>query len=157
MKYKLLAFVLLLPIFACGWNQTCVKPRSYNIGMEKKSSIGSEMLQTGCYAAKWEPTGLNKHLFNRESYDDTYFTPYTEKELLYSGRENNILHITYREYYLKFSEYGAASLAREPFFQHVYYDLKTSDEIVFQDWVIKVLDANNKEIRFKVVKEPPIK
>jgi hypothetical protein len=46
-------------------------------------------------------------------------------------------------------------LTRTPFFQHVYYDLKTSDTIVFQDWVLKVLDTNNQNIRFKVVKEPP--
>jgi hypothetical protein len=70
------------------------------------------------------------------------------KELLYSGREGDVLHITYREYSVR-------GLARTPFFQQVYYDLKNSHEIVFQDWVLQVLDANNQQIKFKVVNEPP--
>ena len=155
MKRQLLLLIFLFTIVSCGWNNPCVKSRSYNIGEEKRVTIGSEMVQTGCFAAMWEPTGLNKTLWQRKPYEDPDYKPYTEKELLYSGRENDILHITYREYFnFTAGQQIQTSLAREPFFQHVYYDLKTSDEIVFQDWVIKVLNANNKEISFKVIKEP---
>ncbi len=154
MKRHLLFLAFLFTIVSCGWNNPCVKSRTYNIGEERRVTIGSEMVQIGCFASMWEPTGLNKTLWQRKPYEDPDFKPYTEKELLYSGRENDILHITYREYYLNFQEGKPVSFAREPFFQHVYYDLKTSDEIVFQDWVIKVLNANNKEISFKVIKEP---
>jgi hypothetical protein len=148
MKRKALMFILLLPLVACGWNHQCTKSRSYNIGEEKMVTVGTEMVQTGCFAAQWNPAGLNRDILNRNSYNDDYFEPLTDKELLYAGREGDVLHITYREY-------SVNGNARTPFFQQVYYDLKTSDEIVFQDWVIKVLDANNKQIRFKVVKEPP--
>lgn len=36
----------------------------------------------------------------------------------------------------------------------MYYDIGKSDAIVFQDWVIKVIDSSNERIKFKVVKEP---
>jgi hypothetical protein len=114
------------------------------------------MMQNGCFAERWLPTGLNKSL-NRSPYDDVYFEPWIDKELLYAGREGDILHITYREYYLLF-DYKTGKVishARPAFYQQVYYDLKKSDAVVFQDWVLQVLDANNQQIRFKVIKEPP--
>jgi hypothetical protein len=135
----------LLPIVSCGWNHLCVKPRSYNLGEEKIAPVGSEMVQDGCFVYQWEPTGLNKHLWQRKSYEEVGNV--LERELLYAGREGSVLHVTYREY--------VSNYARQPFFQQLFYDLKTSDKIVFQDWVIQVTDANNQEIKFKVVKEPP--
>jgi hypothetical protein len=57
MKHKALAFILLLPIVACGWNHPCTKFRSYNLGEEKIAVVGSEIVQDGCFAAQWEPRG----------------------------------------------------------------------------------------------------
>jgi len=151
-----LILLLSLPLIACGsWKQQCSKYTSYNLGEEKIAAVGSEIAQTGCFASRWDPTGLRRSLFKSSSYDDSYFEPWVDKELIYAGREGNVLHITYREYSTYWGKYGVKSLARTPFFQQVYYDLKKSDAIVFQDWVLKVLDANNQLIRFKVVKEPP--
>lgn len=92
------------------------------------------------------PAGLNRSLLNRSPYNDAS-RQWIDRELLYAGREGDVLHITYREY-------SVMGHARAPFFQQVYYDLKTSDAVVFQDWVLQVLDANNQRIRFKVIKEP---
>ena len=150
-----LVFVLLLPIVACGWNRQCTKPTSYNLGEEKIAVVGSEMVQIGCLASRWDPRGLNKSLLKRNSEDDVSFEPSAEKELLYAGREGDVLHVTYREFYLLFDNAGNVKAhARPAFYQQVYYDLKASDAIVFQDWVLKVLDANNQQIRFKVIKGP---
>lgn len=151
-----LVLVLLLPIVACGWNRQCTKPTSYNLGEEKITAVGSEMVQTGCLASRWDPTGLNRSLWKRSSENDVYFEPLIDKELLYAGREGDVLHISYREFFL-FLDYKTGIVrahARTPFFQQVYYDLKTSNAVVFQDWVLQVLDANNQQIRFKVVKGP---
>ncbi len=145
---KALLFVLLLPLVSCGWNHLCTRSTSYNLGEEKATVVGSEMVQIGCFAAKWDPRGLNQALLKRCSQNDDSFVPCVEKELIYSGREGDILHITYREYTQR------GSYARTPFFQQVYYDLKKSDKIMFQDWVLRVIDANNELIRFKVVNEP---
>jgi hypothetical protein len=80
----------------------------------------------------------------------------TDKELIYSGRESDVLHITYREYY-QWRDHktgSVSSYARTPFFQQVFYDLMKSDMIVFEVWELQVLDANNQHIKFNVVKEP---
>lgn len=155
MKRQALALVLLLSIVACSWHHPCTKTRSYNLGQEKIATVGSEMVQIGCFAARWEPVGL--HQIFRKPFDDVDFKPLIDKELLYAGREGNVLHLTYREFF-RFRDHKTGietSYARQPFFQQVYYDLKTSDTVVFQDWVLQLLDANNQQIRFKVVKEPP--
>jgi hypothetical protein len=157
MKKILIVITLLLSIAACGWNQQCTKPTSYNLGEEKVTVVGSEMVQTGCLAARYDPKGLTRSLWQRNSEDDAYFEPLIDKELLYAGREGDVLHISYREFYF-FLDYKTGVVrthARTPFFQQVYYDLKTSDAVVFQDWVLQILDANNKQIRFKVVNGPP--
>lgn len=143
---KALLFVLLLPFVSCGWNHLCTRSTSYNLEEEKATVVGSEMVQLGCFAAKWEPRGINQTL--RSSQNNVSFVPCVEKELIYAGREGDILHITYREYTQR------GNYARTPFFQQVYYDLKKSDKIMFQNWVLKVIDANNELIRFKVVSEP---
>jgi hypothetical protein len=150
-----LLIVLLLPLVSCGWTVQCTKPTSYNIGEEKIATVGSEMVQTGCFAIRWEPTGLNRTLWNKSSYDDTYFEPWINRELRYAGREGDVLHITNRDYSPFITDMGYRGGLRTPLFQQVYYDLKTSDTVVFQDWVIQVIDANNQQIRFKVVKDNP--
>ncbi|MDP2853554.1 MAG: hypothetical protein Q8O28_04815 [Smithellaceae bacterium] len=156
MKRLALVLILLLPIVACGWNYQCTKYTSYNLGEENVAAVGSEMVQTGCFAARYDPTGLNRDLWKRSSYNDSSFVQLIDRELRYAGREGDVLHITNREYSpFTTDRTYSVGLTRTPFFQQVYYDLKTSDKIVFQDWVIKVLDANNQQIRFKVVKEPP--
>jgi len=153
MKRKALMFILLLPLVACGWNHQCIKPRSYNLEEEKITAVGSEMVQDGCFAYRWEPTGIISRSL-RTPYDEVG-ERLLDRELLYAGREGNVLHITYREYSTQVIGGQIANYARQPFFQQLFYDLKKSDKIVFQDWVIQVLDANNQQIRFKVVEEPP--
>jgi hypothetical protein len=157
MRYQALVLVLLLPLVACGWNQQCTNYTSYNLGEEKIAAVGSEMVQDGCFAPREDPTGLNRSLLKKSFRAAPYWFPaYLDRELIYAGREGDVLHLSYREYYSRVTPEGAAgSYARPAFFQQVYYDLKTSDAIVFQDWLLKVLDANNQQIRFKVVIGPP--
>lgn len=149
-------FVLALLIGSCGWNTSCLEYRkntSFVIGQEKTAVVGAEMVQKTfstiqCIKTRYEPTGLNLMLFKREPVivDNIPYDETVEKELLYSGRERNTLHITYREYTVR-------GMARTPFFQNLYYDLSVSDKIVFQDWLIQVIDANNQKIVFKVINE----
>jgi hypothetical protein len=76
-KRNALIFILLLPLVACGWNHQCTKSRSYNLGEEKIATVGSEMVQNGCYAARWEPQGAIVRLL-RSPYDDNYFEPWID-------------------------------------------------------------------------------
>lgn len=147
-----LLLVLSLTIVSCGWNYSCIRTSSCNPGEEKVAAVGTSMVQTGCFAGRYEPTGLNKSLWNKTAYNDDGFEPLIDKELLYAGRAGDILHITYREYSTQVTAEGRlGNYARTPFFQQVYYDLNKSDKIVFQNWVLKVLEASNEQIRFKVI------
>ena len=149
-------FLLALLINSCGWKTSCLeyhKNTSFVIGQEKTAVVGAEMVQKTystiqCIKTRYEPTGLNLMLFKREPVlvDNIPYDETVEKELLYAGRENNTLHITYREYTVR-------GMARSPFFQNLYYDLSVSNKIVFQDWSIQVIDANNQKIVFKVIDE----
>jgi len=156
--FKILTFVIVSSFLftSCGWNKVCVEQRSnysFIAGEEKTTVVGSEMLQTSfpisqCVKYRYDPTGLNLTLLKKEAVilNEMPYAPTIEKELLYAGREGSVLHITYREYTWQ-------GHARVPFFQSLYYDLKHSDKIVFQNWTIQILDANNEKIVFKILKE----
>ncbi len=64
-------------------------------------------------------------------------------ELIYNGIMNGVISISYREF--------IDNLARVAFYQELKYDLKESNEISFRTIKIKVLDATNNEIAFKVL------
>jgi hypothetical protein len=158
---KRLLWVLVVFLLAgCGWNESCTKHyTSYTIGKEKAVPVGAEMVQTGSCAVKhYDPTGLNKILWDRQPCDVTNDDPLLFKELIYSGRDGNTLHIIYREYSIGVDRDSQgvrlSSFARPSYFQSAFYDLSESDTVVFQDWTIKVIDANNQEIRFAVQREP---
>lgn len=151
---KILILFLLLPLLAsCGgrWASKCVQHSSCNLSEEKTAVVGSEMVQVGCLARVYTR--------GSEIQKDIEYAPIIESELIYSGRAGDILFIAYREYGIRADRFGYEvsayySHARPAFYQHVQYDLRTSDVIVFQNWIIKVLEADNQQIRFIVTKEP---
>jgi len=127
----------------------CTRRTTYNLEEEKTISVGSGMVQTGCFE--------RAYIRGPETQNDKEYIPIVEMELIYSGRAGNVLNITYREHNFRVTSAGLSQGSPRPAFtQQVQYDLSTSDIIVFQGWVIKVLDANNQTIRFKVEKEPPL-
>lgn len=64
-------------------------------------------------------------------------------ELIYSGLMKKTITISYREF--------SDNLARPAFYQELKYDLAESNEIMFRNIRIKVLDANNMNITFQVM------
>jgi hypothetical protein len=64
-------------------------------------------------------------------------------ELIYNGISKDTIMISYREFTKNF--------ARPAFYQELRYDLNESDLITFKSLKIKVLDADNNQIRFQVV------
>jgi len=70
---------------------------------------------------------------------------YENYELIYTGKDNDALHITYREY-------SPEDLARTAFFQNLTYpaDAKV---IRFKEFKILVDEATSESITFKVVEE----
>lgn len=79
-----------------------------------------------------------------------------EAQLIYNGISESVISILYREYV------GAKRQRKEitgqqyemghpAFYQHLRYDLKQSDQIIFRSLKMKVLRATNQEILFRVL------
>ncbi|WP_281952022.1 hypothetical protein [Nitrosophilus kaiyonis] len=68
-----------------------------------------------------------------------------KKELLYMGLLNNNIKIVYREFY--------NNMIRSPFTQEVFYPFNKNKIIRYQNYKIKVLDANNEFIKYKVIED----
>ena len=88
-------------------------------------------------------------------YDGAYnnykmkFASGVKMELVYVGSENNVINVTYREYMISnFSEY-----IKDGFTEHLKYDMKESKVISYKNFEIEVLEYNNRELKFRVVKD----
>jgi hypothetical protein len=73
--------------------------------------------------------------------------PSFRQQLIYNGMSDNNLKFLYREF--------SNHYARAPFSQEVQYDLEESSIIGFKGARIKVLDATNRQIRYKVLASFP--
>ncbi len=116
---------LCLLLAGCGGSKFY---KDYDIGVEKQVTVGSVMVTVS----------------NQERIGD--HTTKITQQLIYGGAANQIARIAYREY--------GEDLTRPRFFQDLQYDLNESQVITFQDLAIQVVEANNKQIRFKVLAGP---
>lgn len=66
-----------------------------------------------------------------------------QQTLIYNGRVGNRIKIGYREF--------AGGMARAPFSNEVEYDLNDSMEITYRGARLRILDANNQQIRYVVL------
>jgi len=67
-----------------------------------------------------------------------------QQTLIYNGKVGQKINIGYREF--------SSDLARPAFNNDVEYDLSESKQIGYKGALIDVLDANNQEIKYKVIK-----
>lgn len=68
-----------------------------------------------------------------------------KKEIIFNGRVGNNLKFIYREY--------IENLARPAFMQELQYDLSESSIIGFKGARIEIVEANNTNIKYKVLKD----
>lgn len=73
--------------------------------------------------------------------------PYFRQELIYGGRVNSQIRITYREL--------SNDRIRSGFTQEAQYDIEADRIIGFKGARIEVIEASNTEIRYKVIKSFP--
>ncbi len=125
--------------------------------------LGLFLLSSGCTTTyRIDLYQLNKHyvtqvgspmVVREKCWGDSYYEAARLKdcilrqELLYSGREGNVMHVTYKEYA---KQYGDDSSV-ESFLQYVGYDLRQSDIISFRDIYFKVIEATETSIEFMVI------
>ena len=66
-----------------------------------------------------------------------------KQEFIYNGKVDNSIKFIYREY--------IDDINRSPFTQNVQYDLDESDIIGFKELRIKIIEASNQTIKYKVI------
>lgn len=67
-----------------------------------------------------------------------------QQNLIYNGKVGQKINIGYREF--------SSDIARPAFSNNVEYDLSESSQIGYKGALIEVLDANNQEIKYTVIK-----
>lgn len=67
-----------------------------------------------------------------------------QQTLIYSGKIGNKINVGYREF--------SGSLARPAFNNDVEYDLSESKQIGYKGALLEILDANNQNIKYKVLR-----
>ena len=118
--------------------------RNYSVATVQQASVGSPVIEVEhlkyVEVKRWvgilnAPDGWQR---TRVPTDDSF-----REALIYTGRAGNTLRLSYREY--------RKDLARPAFFQELTYDLDRSSHVVFRNYRIEVLEANNEVIRFRVL------
>ncbi len=145
---KLLA-ILLLVTFMAGCATTTSESdgditstpesitRQPSFGQDSSATVGQAIYTYQKTGIKFTNTGNGK---------TANLTPDIKYEILYSGYSQGTLRASYREF--------ANDLARPAFSQEGIYDFApgTPSLITFKGAQIEVLDANNNEIRYRVIK-----
>lgn len=67
-----------------------------------------------------------------------------QQTLLYSGKVGSKINISYREF--------SSNVARPAFNNDVEYDLSESKQIGYKGALLEIIDANNQNIKYKVIK-----
>lgn len=85
----------------------------------------------------------NEVSFERKNWETANKNSF-QQTLIYNGKVGQKINIGYREF--------SSDLARPAFNNDVEYDLSESKQIGYKGALIDVLDANNQEIKYKVIK-----
>jgi len=136
---KLLFVISALCLTSCA-SVTSSHVKSFTINQEQSANVGASMIAAEdiTYEKHWVGVMFSPTGYQTIATEDSF-----KEELIYTGRSDNIINVSYREYKQNF--------ARPAFYQELHYDLGKSNIIVFRNYRIKVLDANNEQITFKVL------
>jgi hypothetical protein len=118
--------------------------KNYEINQAAQVSIGAPIISYQSVYNVKEKRWVG-YAFSPDGWQVTEYTTSDsiKQELIYTGRSSNTINVSYREYIQEF--------ARPAFFQELRYDLSQSDIIVFRNYRIQVLEANNEFMRYKVL------
>jgi len=75
-------------------------------------------------------------------------------ELNYSGRIDNYIMITYKEFYVEMDDVKREIDQIKPgFAEQITYDLDAGDEIVYKNFRLKIHKATNEQIEFEILSD----
>jgi hypothetical protein len=120
--------------------------KSYALNIEEQASVGAPMIisEYTTYATAPHKYGLVEEQDRWQSFDYPTDDSFKEK-LIYTGLSNNTIHISYKKY--------KRNRASPEFSQELAYDLRHADIIVFKNYKIKIINATNEYVRFKILSD----
>jgi len=75
-------------------------------------------------------------------------------EISYAGRVDDIISLTYKEYYIDVENLKRDVMQIKPgFSEQISYDLKESDTLVYKNFKFKVYEATNENIEFEIISD----
>ena len=137
--YISLFFVIVF--VGCGYGHTATRVKSYTIGQTLSSAVGLPMIVSEDKITM-VPKKINRAMGRKEKITNNSSW---REELIYTGKSGSVITISYREY--------SMNMARPAFFQELKYDLDSSSTIVFKNYRLNIIDANNEKIVFVIISE----
>lgn len=117
------------------------------LGIVIPKNDGQIYVTPSVYNLKLIPIGKNKSVdykkTNETCYNEDLSPGYFQRELIYNGGSGSVIIIKYREF--------INDLARPAFTQDLTYDLSKSDIIGFRGARIRVLEADNISVKYKIL------
>ena len=143
-----IAFFVILVGCASKGPQTKID-KNYQVGVEKHAAIGEAMVSQDQTTTPPTSTMILKTLaynpYDRGPVDPCAMGDKFRQELIYTGKAGSIIKITYKEY--------KCDLARPSFFQDLTYDLSQSSTVVFKNFKLNIVKADNEVVTFTVLSE----
>lgn len=127
---KRLLFVLPFLLMGCVTSNYSFK--SYSPGDVKTVTVGSPLITV--------EAGVKNDIYNTVKEG-------IRRELIYTGMENGILTVQYREYYINYS----GVFVKDALTQNLKYDLGRSKIVKYENLSLEIMSTDNNEITFKVL------
>jgi len=130
------AILLLLPFFliSCGLANSNFLTKNYELNKISNANVGDVILS--------QEQGSKNDVYGNVNHG-------IKTELVYSGKDHNVLLVDYREYNMN----ASGTFIKEGFTQHLRYDLNESKTISFRNYKIEIIKANSNNVTYKVIAE----
>ena len=130
----ILSGIILIFLESCGTSKTLTQ-QDYGLDTVKTAVIGSTMLSY---------FSVTTQAYNPDKLDQG-----TKEELIYTGKSGNTIRIDYDQFYIQDGDW----YIEDSYPLHLEYDLSLGNVITCKYYKIRVLSADNNEIKFIVLKD----
>ncbi len=147
--HKVIVPILCIAVFTgCAYlkSSRTTKLKSYTLNMDEQASVGVPMITSGyaTYGTATGKHGLKEEQDRWQSYEYAT-TDLLKEEFTYTGRTDTIIHLIYKKY--------RKVLSRPVSSEKLTFDLAVSDIISLSTYKVKVINATNEYIRFRVLSD----
>ncbi len=128
----LFSFFSMLHLFGCGLASSQYAIRDYKAGDIREANVGEAIITS--------EAGTKNPVYN-------YVKEGTKKELIYGGKDGDVIHIQYREYYIN----RGGTFIKDGFSQDLRYDISESSIITYQSLKMEIIEATSSKLVVKIL------